>query len=458
MALHEEVLNQLAKLPDFTVISRSSVMLYAEGRPSIREIARTLQVESVLESSVRYTGTQFRVTAQLIDPTTDAHIWSNTYDGDRSNVDELFAVQERIARAIVTALNLQPAAGAEPSRQTTSSPVAYARYLKAVELLANFEFSEAMRELDAAIEIDEAFAAAYAQRAYLYAYAQVVSNSWAQLRVGDGALRDFGALTLENAERALVLDPASGLAWTALGLNNAVRMRFAAADQAFKRSVTLSPNDPDVLREYALFLALTRRPDEAATTIERAVRLDPNGSLTRGTQAIVFQVSGRATEQLSAAQQGLLLEPTSIDLHFLAGAAAARLSDNATAERHLRTAEKLIEDTPNKMLLLAVGNVYASLGLRDDARRTIERYGQWVSDPRVPDVGDATRAEYFLGIGQPDRALRLLASAVATLESGRVDSGYFALVTTFANRADPRLQEPRLQELVGRLDRLKAAN
>ncbi len=113
MALHEEVLNQLAKLPDFTVISRSSVMLYAESRPSIREIAEALQVESVLESSVRYAGTQFLVTAQLIDPKTEAHIWSNTYSGDRSNVDELFAVQERIAKAIVTALNLQPAAEAQ---------------------------------------------------------------------------------------------------------------------------------------------------------------------------------------------------------------------------------------------------------------------------------------------------------------------------------------------------------
>jgi adenylate cyclase len=457
MALHEELLNQLAKLPDFTVISRSSVMLYAENRPSIREIAERLQVESVLESSVRYAGTQFLVTAQLIDPKTDAHISSNTYSGDRSNVDELFAVQERIAKAIVAALNLQPASAAPPSRQTTSSPVAYVRYLKGVELAASFEFGPAIQELDAAIEIDDGFAAAYAQRAYWYSYAQVVSNSWGQLAF-DGGSRDFGALTRENAERALMLDPASGLAWAALGLNNAVRLRFVAADQAFQRAVTLSPNDADVLREYALFLALTNRRDEAIATIERTVRLDPNGALTRGTQAIVLQVFGRTREMLSVAQQGLLLDPTSVDLHLNAATAAGLLSDTATAESHLRIADNLIEDRPNKMFLLGIGKLYASLGLNGDAQRAIARYGQWTADPTVPDIGDATRAEYFLEIGETEQAYQSLARAVATLDSGRVDPGFFALVTTFANRGDPRLQDPRFQELIARLDRLKTAN
>jgi adenylate cyclase len=458
LALHEEVLNQLAKLPDFTVISRTSVMPYAEQRPSIREIAEALQVESVLEGSVRYAGSQFLVTAQLIDPQTDAHIWSNTYRGDRDNVDELFAVQERIAKAIVTALNLQPTATMEPIRQTTTSPVAYARYLKAVSLLGNFEFSAAIRELNTAIEIDDAFAAAYAQRAYVYAYGQVVSNSWGQLRPVDGGPSDFRALSLENAERALALDPSSGLAWTVRALSSEFLLRFPAADEAFERSLALSPNDPSVLREYALFLAFANRQDEATAVVERAVRLDPNGSLTRGTQTIVLASLGRDREVLAAAEQGLLLEPTSVDLHVMVARAAARLSDPARAEAHLRTAESLIENTPNKMFLGSVGALYATLGLNDDSQRTTQRYGEWVLAPNGPDVGDGIRAGYFLSIGEPEQAYRSLARAVATLESGTVDAGFFSLVQVFANRADPRLQDPRFQDLIGRLQRLKATN
>ncbi len=110
------------------------------------------------------------------------------------------------------------------------------------------------------------------------------------------------------------------------------------------------------------------------------------------------------------------------------------------------------------MFLLGIGNLYAPLGLNGDAQRVIARYGQWISDPNVPDVGDATRAKYFLQIGDTEQAYRSLASAVATLESGRVDPGFFVLMTTFANRADPRLQDRRFQDLIARLDRLKTAN
>ena len=105
--MHEEILNQLVKLRNLNVIARTSVLQYANAPPSISQIAEELNVGAVMECSVRYAGDAILVTAQLIDPETNSHLWDNTYPGDLGDLSTVFAMQADIA------MNIGSAVGAE---------------------------------------------------------------------------------------------------------------------------------------------------------------------------------------------------------------------------------------------------------------------------------------------------------------------------------------------------------
>lgn len=127
--IHDEILNHLSKLKSLNVISRTSVLRYAENRPPIPEIARHLNVEHVLEGSVRFVGGRIRVAMQLIDGRSDRQLWAETYDG---NFGDVFGVQSDIATNVAHAMRLEfsPAEAQELLERPTGSPEAYAIYLR----------------------------------------------------------------------------------------------------------------------------------------------------------------------------------------------------------------------------------------------------------------------------------------------------------------------------------------
>ena len=125
--LHQEVINQLVKVSDLTVVSRTTMMRYADGAKTPREIARDLDVETVLEGSVRRAGDTVRVAVQLVDPRSDTNLWSETYDGDLANVANMFAIQANIATNVSSALaaRLSLQEQSRLSRVPTNSGAAY---------------------------------------------------------------------------------------------------------------------------------------------------------------------------------------------------------------------------------------------------------------------------------------------------------------------------------------------
>jgi len=159
--IHEEILNQLAKLSNLNVISRTSVVRYADSGMSIPQIAAELNVQTVMEGSVRYANNRVLVTMQLIDPETDAHLWSDSYNRDLADV---FAIQADIAMNVANALRAEfsQAEQARIEAVPTDSPEAYAEYLRA---RAAVEYDTAFGLLDAAIRLDPEFALAYATKA-----------------------------------------------------------------------------------------------------------------------------------------------------------------------------------------------------------------------------------------------------------------------------------------------------
>jgi TolB-like protein/Tfp pilus assembly protein PilF len=443
--LHDEILNQLAKIENLSVISRTSVLRYADNRPPIPEIADELGVAMVMEGSVRYAGDQLMVTAQLIDASTDKHVWSESFRADRSNVDQIFAIQIEIATGIARRLgaNITTNDRARIDRVPTASAAAYARYLRSRDETFNLRFADAVHELDLAIELDPRFAEAWAQRAYVYAYGQVTSNSRVQLlREERFRNADLGALALGDAERALELYPGVGLAWLARAVTHEFHFRDREARAAFARALEISPNDASILSEYGLYLASRGELDDALAKVRLAARLDPR-PLTLGYVAQLEQAAGRTEDAADAITRALALDPANVDANALG---ALLTADAVDAERYARTVEELAPDAA-PFYLFGAALVYRRLGLATDANRALDRYYEWASSAGI---GAAEWAEYYLMRGDMDRVYEWLEKAVETVENGKADAGFLAL-RRLASAPDRRLLEPPFAPLIARL-------
>jgi TolB-like protein/Tfp pilus assembly protein PilF len=445
--LHEEILTQLGKLHSVSPISRTSVLRYAENPPSIPEIARDLRVDAVMEGSVRSAGTEITVTARLVDPDTALHVWVGDFKADRNSADQVYALSVDIATGIAGALGAEITADdrARIDRAPTASAAAYTLYLRARDRTFNYRFAEAVQDLDEAIRLDENFADAYAQRAYLFAYGQVTSNSRLQiLREERYRNADFEALCLRDAEQALKLDPRTGLAWVALALTHDFHFRAREAREAFARALEASPNDANILAEYAMKQHLRRGElDEALSMVRLAESFDPNGLTTLTYVAQIAQAAGRNGEANDALARALVLDPSSLEANLWAGLFSA---DAAGGKQHLSTVEELAaRQAP--FYFLGIGWGYQRLGLDSDAKRALDRYSEW---GRTQPLGDGEWAYYYLALGDMDQVYARLQRVVAKVENGEADAGFIPLQRVIYS-TDPRLSQERFRPLIARL-------
>ena len=275
--IHETVLNELAKIRDLNVIARTAVLRYADGSTPMEQIARELRVEVVMEGSGQYAENRVRITAQLIDPTTGSHLWSENYDRDFA---DLFAIQSDIAARIAATLEAQllPSERASIARPLTESREAQALYLRALATVSDLSpgtppelSAEFQSYLDAAIALDPSFARAYALKAVDYASYFVRAR---RISETEGPA-EWERLVRENADRALELDPTLGLAHAALGRMHEVHWRETEARAEYERAYALSPNDRDVLIDFSFFDTNAGRYTEAIDLAQRAIELDP---------------------------------------------------------------------------------------------------------------------------------------------------------------------------------------
>jgi TolB-like protein/Flp pilus assembly protein TadD len=203
--ISEELLNLLVRVEGLKVASRTSSFTYKGSKQSLADIAKELRVDHVLEGSVRKSDNRVRITAQLIDATTDRHLWSDTYDRE---LNDIFGIQDEIANAIVVAL--QNELGVLSDTEMVSVGVAtqnldaYELYLKARSLfLARAELETAVELFEKAVELDPDFARAWESLAANYS----VMESWGYLE------RDYQALASKAAQKALDLDPTLSTPW-----------------------------------------------------------------------------------------------------------------------------------------------------------------------------------------------------------------------------------------------------
>jgi serine/threonine-protein kinase len=266
----EEVIGQLAQVRGLKVISRTSTEALKGAHLTLRQIADTLGVRHILEGSVRHAGNRIRVAVDLIDATTDAHVWASSYDRDLTDV---FAVQEEIARnvadSLVSTVGVRPTVG-HVSR--TEHPEAYAAYLGGRYLMyrrTREGLRGALEQFQRAIAEDSTYAPAYAGLASAY-------SLWVFYNYRGIDLYEAFGRAAAMADRAITLDPDLAEAYAARALT--MTRAWAPAEGIagdFNRALELRPNSADVHQWYAVFLSLQGRHEESLAEAERAVALDP---------------------------------------------------------------------------------------------------------------------------------------------------------------------------------------
>jgi TolB-like protein len=307
--LSEELLDMLAKIPQLRVIGRTSSFQYKGRNEDLRVIGERLGVAHLLEGSVRRSGSQVRITAQLIRAADGSHLWSETYD---RRLEDIFAVQHEIAQQVADALQVVLArdASAKPSRAATGNMTAYdvyleGRYLFNTRTIENF--GRAIELLQVATERDPEFAEAQAT----LALAIIISRDY------PGSLASGGVIPLTQAERAaeraLEINPSLADAEAALGMIDASRLEWRDAEGHFRKAIEVEPYNGMVSMWYGNFLRGLGRLRDSVAFYETAQRFDPQAAVAIGNLAIVYAATGREADAMrlvDLAQERGMRHPT----------------------------------------------------------------------------------------------------------------------------------------------------
>jgi adenylate cyclase len=325
--LTEDLITDLSKIAGLLVIARNSTFTYKGHSVNVAQVGRELGVRYVVEGSVRKAGNRVRITAQLIDAATGAHVWADRYDRD---LTDIFAVQDEVTREIVGALRLRltPDERRRVAARGTDNLEAYDLFLRGRELAwlhtreAGAQGSGLLRR---ALDLDPTFAAAAAVLGFQYTTDYV--NRWSD--DPDRSLRQ----ARELAERAVALDPSEPQAHFALGAT-------------------------------AIWL---RRHDEAIAAAERAVALDPNLAAGHSLLGVVLHYAGRSAEAFEPLERAMRLDPhhPGDSLYFFAQAHFA-LGDYDQAAARLK--ERLVHNPTSDVTHVLLAACYGHLGRIEEAQ------------------------------------------------------------------------------------------
>ena len=396
--LAEELLNALARIDGLKVAARTSSFSYKRKDVNISEVGKALGVNSVLEGSVRRSGNRLRITAQLIDAANGYHLWSERYDRE---MKDIFDVQDEIAMAVVDALKIK-LLGAEKAallKRYTQSSEAYEFFLRGLSHFNKWtpvDFEKAIVNFERAINVDPAYASAYA--ALADAYTELLFFSFSSADARDRAR--------SAANRALHLDDS-----LAEGHNSAALIKmyldwdYAGAEAEFNRAIALNPGSATVHMWYGWFLGLTGRFDESLHELRQARELDPLSPPNNNAIGVVLHWQGQTDRAIEQFHDVLELNPGyPVTTSFLAEAYAKK-GDMAAA---IATIEKIPATAADPQALSVMGYLFAKSGARTKAIEILDEFTERSSREYVPALNFA---HIYAGLGEHDLAFTSLEKA-----------------------------------------------
>lgn len=428
----EEILNSLANVKQFKVAGRTSSFHFKGRIGDIAEIAQRLGVASVLEGSVRLSGTRVRITAQLINAADGYHLWSKTFDRE---MGDIFAIQDEIAGAVADALQVQLLGGNETlwSVGGTKNPQAYNAYLLGVHYLNRGHHKDALHNavnsFQQAADIDSGYAKAYAGLAS--AWHALIANSYASYNDGNAEL----AIT-----RALELAPDLADGWARqafrlLSLEVDIRGSLAAISTALE----LNPGNAEVQVEYARLKCYVGDNDESIAAARRALELDPVSVLTNHFLAHILYFTRNYDKAIPAFRHVLELDPHYPKPHYFISMALYHQGDMESAWGEIQ------REPLNWMNWTGSALVLQRMGRMEEADAFLERLS--LEDDEDPAY--IQQADVYAQRGDTEMAMQCLAQAFDHKDPGLAQ----LLVDPFL---DPLREDPRFIEIMKELGFVKS--
>jgi TolB-like protein/Tfp pilus assembly protein PilF len=423
----DELITDLAQISALRVISRTSVMAYKGARKPLPQIARELNVDAVVEGTVLRSGDRVRITAQLIEASTDKHVWSQSYEGE---LRDTLAVQNRVASAIADQIriNLTPQERAALKNAKVVNPEAYESYLKG-RYFWNKRTADGLKVALAyfkqAIEEDPKYAQAYSGLADTYA----LLGDWQYaVMTPKEAFPEAKAAAIKSLELDSTLGEAhNSLAFVLDGFD----WDFDSAGREFQRAIELNPGYATAHHWYAWHLSLLGRYDEALAEMRKAENLDPLSLIINADLAELLVLAHSDEESIQQSRKTIEMDPNFALAHNQLAQAYLQkhMYDEAVAE--LKTAVQVSGGGPAFIANLA--RAYVASGKRSEAVKLLND----LKKRSKPGYSNASEiAVIYASLGDADQAMNWLEKGY----NERFNPGVLLRPGFNPLRSDPRFQ------------------
>lgn len=426
----EALIAALAKISALRVTSRTTVMCYKGRRQPLPTIAQELGVDVIIEGTVLRSGPRIRISVQLIETSTDSHLWAETYERDLSDV---LTLQSEVARNIAREIQvkLTPQEQALLGKARAIDPEAYEAYLKGRyhwNRRSGEGLKKATRCFRQAIAKDANYAPAYSGLADC-------ANSagwWCFVSPEEGCGK-----AQKLAKKALAIDQSLSEAHSSLGFSLLFYdFDFLGAEQEFRLALDLNPENATAAEWHASWLGMVGRFDQCVSEILHAVRLDPLSPIIATIAGNLLFLASRYDESIEMGRTALELDPA---FSLAEWPIVSSLMEQGRIDVAVSEIEEVVRLTSRMPFHLHVlGSCYARVGKRDEALGILQELRHLAIQCYIPDYWSAI---IYAGLNQKDEAFRCLETAYVKREPWMPLTKNFSFSFLASLRSHPRFDD-----------------